>query len=404
MSEEPSTDAPEAAPPAPPSRPWWRRRPLAIGVAAGLAATAAVSAVVVAVQPGHTQRPAPCTMVTAATLARYLPDATQGPLTSPSIGKEIYGAGCFWSSYTLGGTRDLLLNLDLFSSPAAASAAERAHPSLLVMADCPCPGLRFTTRTLSGLGDQSVAVVMTVKTAAGAAGPAWAVPQIGLVVRSGDAIIRLSYAVYAGLDSPPRPTTATLMADTVDMAHDVMAALTGSPRVNATAPPAYPSSRGLLYAMPRNPCGLVKASTLTKYLPAVITPGTPKPAGSYSFAPHADSCIWAGDPYFVDEFVVIYSHPGQAQRLVLSDLQAPHQGGTGKFTAAQPVPGLGEYAAAAFVIQADRSLELDLQVSEANAGLEMIFVANQSPPPSRAAMLAADIALARDVLADLPRS
>lgn len=401
MSEESSTGPPETVSS---PRPWWRRKPLAIGVAAGLAVIAAVTAVVVAVQPGHTRRPAPCTMVTAATLARYLPDAGQGTLTTPSIGKEIYAAGCFWSSYTLGGTRDLLLHVDLYSSQAAASAAERAHSNLLLMAECPCPGLRITTQTVSGLGDQSTAAVMTVRTAAATAGSAWAVPQIGLVVRSGSAIIQLSYVVYAGLDAPPKPTTGTLMADTIAIAHDVLATLTGSPAGSATAPPAYSSPRGLLYARPRNLCGLVKTSTLTRYAPEVTIPGTPKPAGSYSWAPQAESCLWTGAPYLIDQFLVIYSHPGEAQRQVLSDVQAPHKGGTGKFTGTQPVLGLGDHATAEFIPEAGGDLELDLDVSEANAALQVIFVATQSPSPSRTSMLAAAIAMARDVLADLPRS
>lgn len=398
MSEEPSADAPEIVPL---PRPWWHRNPLAIGIAAGIAVTAAVATVVVAVQPWRAQRPAPCTMVTAATLARYLPDAGTDPLTAPPVGKVVYAAGCSWSSYTLGGTRDLLLHVDQYSSPTAASAADRAHFGSFLMVDCPCPGLSIITRTVSGLGDQSKAAVMT---AAAATGSAWTVPQIGLVVRSGSAVISLSYAVYAGLDAPPKPATATLVADTIAIAHDVLAAMTGSPRVSPTAPPAYPSSRGLLYTRPRNPCGLIKTSTLTRYLPAITTPGNPKPLVSDSAAPQAETCLWTGDPYVVYQVVAIYSHPGDAQRQVPADTRAPHQGGTGNFTGTQSVPGLGDHATAIFTIQAGGNRELDLYVSEANATLEMIFLATQRPSPSRAAMLAADIAMARDVLADLPRS
>lgn len=404
MSEEPSTGEAETAPP---RRPWWRRKPVAIGVAAGLV-VGVVVAVVVAGQPAqrqeHAELPAGCTMVTAATLTRYLPDAGQGGLTDAPVGQETHLAGCLWSSYTLGGTRDLALHVGLFRSPAAASAAERAHFGLFLLPLCPCPGLSITTQAVPGLGDQARAAIMTVKTTATATGPAWSVPQIGLVVRSGNAIIQLSYIVSAGLHAPPKPATATLVADTVAIAHDVLAAVTGKPSGGAAAPPAYASPRGLLYARPRNPCGLVKASTLARYAPGITGPGTSKPATSASGLPPTGNCLWTGGVDFVNEFVTVYSHPGDAQSGIVFDVQTARKYAAGKFIGTQQAPDLGDQATAVFITDGIGQPEVDLYVSEANAGLEMIFLISQGPSPSRAAMLAADIAMARDVLADLPRS
>jgi hypothetical protein len=69
---------------------------------------------------------------------------------------------------------------------------------------------------------------------------------------------------------------------------------------------------------------------------------------------------------------------------------------------AQPVKDLGEQATAIFEHQ-EGPPAVDLYVWSGNAEIEVNFTELPPPTPSRAVLLAGAAAMARDVLADLPR-
>lgn len=178
--------------------------------------------------------------------------------------------------------------------------------------------------------------------------------------------------------------------------------------MSAAAPPAYTSAHGLLYASPNDPydpCGLVKASTLARYAPDVAPAGKAEPPVNGS--QWEEGCRWGGGtaPYFVNLLLSVVPTPAYAQTQVLYDVEPAHRGGNGVVTGTRSVPNLGEQATAVFLTDKGGSSEADLYVWEANVAVKMTFVDRLAGSSrSRAAMLAADIAIARDLLGDLPRS
>jgi hypothetical protein len=215
----PGQDPPDLASAAPRRRlAWGRRRVLIPGVAAVAAAVAAA----LVLWPGSRARgyaalPPPCTLVTAATLAKYVPGATGKPL-SPSA------AACEWhgSSGSLG-QRDLLVSAAVFGSSSGVARARQlfgldAHATVI---SAPRHEITYTVtrRPLTGLGDQ--AMVQIYQPGKNVVPP---LPVVVVDVRSQNA----EFSVTFNIDLPgaqPPPTSAELVSETIAIARDVLAVL-----------------------------------------------------------------------------------------------------------------------------------------------------------------------------------
>lgn len=390
-----------------------RRKWLIIGGAAAIAAAAAAAAVVPAAQPGpprleYTRLPAPCTMLTAATVARYAPGATGGPYSGKPSSND-RGDGCTWFSDGPIEGVSMYLTVDLYGPSEALARAERAYDGW-ARARCPCNGETLAKQVVPDLGDQATVLFITSTSGTPAGATPWTVPNILVTVRSGNAVITLQYSLAAGENAPQKPANATLAATAIAMAREVLASLAGHPYAQTAVPgPPAPaaaarSSPGLLYAGPRDPCALVKASTLARYAPGATVNGPPASEGSPGES-QSYECDWTvnDDSSDLDLNVTIYATPADAQQLLRSDLGALTGSGIGPpYPGARAVKGLGDQAFAFFQNDVDT---LTLYVWSANAVIEVSFSigVSASGSPSRAAALATDVAAARDVLARLPR-
>ncbi len=198
--------------------PFWRRRSVLI---TGIAAVAAAITAVV-MWPGsqpqeYATLPPPCTLVTAATLARYLPGAASAPL-GPSV-----PGGCRWLS-TSGplGQRVLVVVAAVFGSSSGVADARQvfnadAHNTMTA----PGNAITFTVtrRSVPGLGDQAVALVFQPgKNVV----PPLPVIEVNARSRNADVLVTLNIT-QAG--STPPPTGAQLLSDTIAIARDVLAVL-----------------------------------------------------------------------------------------------------------------------------------------------------------------------------------
>jgi hypothetical protein len=179
------------------------------------------------------------------------------------------------------------------------------------------------------------------------------------------------------------------------MARDILAALAG--------PAASFQPHGPLYASPSDACALIKASTLAAYAPGAgsgsIT-AQPTPIGG----PEDFNCSWYPDTGIVSLDVNIYTDTDSAQGGFETDLQSEDQSPFTTVRGTQPVKGLGEQATAFFETGLGNSPTVTLYVWSGNAEVQLSYSQEGATTPvSRAVMLAADIAMARDVLSDLPR-
>jgi hypothetical protein len=196
----------------------WRRRTVLI---AGITAVAAAVAAVV-LWPGsqpqaYTTLPPPCTLVTAATVARYLPAAASTPV-EPSE-----GGGCRWLSTTgPGGQRELTVMAAVFGSSSGVADAKRdfdanSHTALRT----PDDKITFTVtrQSVSGLGDQAAAQIFQPGKNA-----IPRTPVIAVDVRSRNADVFVTLTInQAG--SAPLPTGTQLLSDTIAIARDVLTVL-----------------------------------------------------------------------------------------------------------------------------------------------------------------------------------
>jgi ATP:corrinoid adenosyltransferase len=198
------------------------------GLAAVILAVAAV--IVLAVRPSaqeitYTGMPAPCQILTTASLARYLPDAT-----GKAQGESVRGARvdmCTWDSEAGGQNRLLSATVVIYESSASLSDAQSEYQTFIsdesgIMGK----GDTVTTRRVADLGNQAVSVVVTGHNPSPGE---ILVPQVGLVVQAGNAVIWLNYAT-ASVGTPaqltPPPPIAEQVAATIAMARHVLAALT----------------------------------------------------------------------------------------------------------------------------------------------------------------------------------
>ena len=215
----PGQDPPDPSPAAPQRRPAWRRRRVLITRTA-VAAAAVATAVVLwpASRPqGYARLPPPCTLVTAATLAKYVPGATSKPL-GPSV-----PGGCDWhgTSGSLG-QRDLVVVAAVFGSPAGVTLARQlfdldSHAPI----STPHHEITFTVtrRSVPGLGDQ--AVVRIFQPGKNVVPP---LPEIEVDVRSRNAEFSVSFNVDLPGAQPP-PSGPELVSETSAIARNIMAVL-----------------------------------------------------------------------------------------------------------------------------------------------------------------------------------
>ena len=191
---------------------------------AGIAAMVVVAAVVVVVvRPGsqrssqpqeHTSLPPPCTLITSAALAKYLPGSALAPMrVSRSRGQQ--QDLCTWT------TPDQALDLDLhiFSAANGWLAAEGLFGLDLSVYDRGSTGYgtKVTVngaQMVTGLGASAVAIFQT-----------WIIPYPGgstsrdvqLVTWAANAEIEVDVSYYA--DMPPRPAQ---LAEAMALARDVL--------------------------------------------------------------------------------------------------------------------------------------------------------------------------------------
>ena len=254
VSEGPSTgvprdNAPEGA--SAPPKTSRRRSTLILGGAVFISVAAIAAALMIALQPTaktleYGRLPAPCAMVSRATLARYLPNPTGTPEVLPSVGtgKQEY---CKWSSTAGGEDRTVVSDVTVFSSSGANSEARQFYTRTLPVLACHCPGTAVSTRSVPGLGDQATALFVTAGPDAAdistSGGPA---PGIILLVDSRNAYISLSYGVAVTGTGAALPADAAKLTWMIAAARGILADLARPAAVTAapvSAEPSYAGSR-----------------------------------------------------------------------------------------------------------------------------------------------------------------
>jgi hypothetical protein len=210
----------DPAPAVPRRRSAWGRRSVLIPAVAVVAAAVAAAVVL---WPGpqaqeYRALPPPCTLVTTATLAKYVPGATGKPLSPP-------GGGCEWHGISGSlGQRDLLVSVAIFGSSSGVAQARQLFDLDAHATAISAPHITFTVtrRPLPGLGDQ--AMVQIYQPGKNVVPP---LADVVVDVRSHNA----EFSVTFNIDLPgvqPPPTSAELISETIAIARDVLAVLASS--------------------------------------------------------------------------------------------------------------------------------------------------------------------------------
>jgi hypothetical protein len=349
-------------------------------------------------------------MVSGASLAKYMPDATSSPQGRPSSSTDQEGA-CTWSSITGGQDRSLLVQVDVFGSSTGLTKAQQDYKRRVFAPSC-CKGVTVSTRPVTGLGDQAIAQVITTSMSQGAEPSP---PGINLIVRSGNADIDLAYGHLPVGSARPALTTAAELAGAIAMSRDVLAALANPvAAASAAAAPsaaspaaASPSPQGPHYASPHDPCRLVRAATLARYAPGAASKQLPAPVDTVPGTPQLSNCGWiALNGSLVLDLTIDADSASAQQGYEFAVQYARHNANGITFNGVQTVTGVGQHASAIFQtvsIASGESHTVVLFVWSGNADIEISFTHEPfGSEPSRATKLAADIAMARDVLAALP--
>jgi hypothetical protein len=353
---------------------------VARAILADLARPAAVTAAPVSPEPHYAASRDPCRLISMATLARYAPEAGVDATTGTS--KDFTGARTSTCNWTADNAY-IQLRLDTFPDAVSAQRGFTEDTQALGQTG---KGLAVTgTRWLPDLGEQAVVFDETRDTQRG----------VEIFVWSGNIELDYWYAGYGSYSTSglAPPTSATLLAGGIAMARDGLAAL-ASPSTSS-----YPG--GPVYATPRDACTLVKASTVARYSPGITYDPNQIPEQNGQI----NSCSWSGPATGLDMDLIIGSDADEALSDYQIGLQEASQdlGGTpGGGT--QSVPGLGDRATAVFG-SLGGSPQVMLFLVSGNAEIDTTILDSVlGPTLSRAQNLAADIAMARDVLAGLARS
>jgi hypothetical protein len=366
----------------------------AVGV---LVAVVVAAAVITAVRqppaawpgPQYASTHDPCTMVGAATLAKFAPgDAVDTIGTHlPGSGVAVTGApqmaDCSWN-LPLGG---LVVLVNLYG-PAAGSGSAQQLFDFDVHANSKSTELggrpvTFTgMRVVTGLGNQAKAIFAT-------ADPGY---MLSLLLWSGNAEIEVLYS------SPYVPIGSTQLAGALAAARDI---LTGLARPGSVSSAQSAAPAGPHFGNPPRPCQLITAATMAKYLPgATVDPQQP----SFDAQSGLSSCSWTTPSGSANVLLDVTIYPAAtgyagAQQGFESDVQSD-QGDL--VTSQHPVTGLGDQAVAIFESKGSPQIA-DLLVWSGNAEIALTY-SGFSGGPGPAGELAATIAMARDILAALPRS
>ncbi len=387
MPEEPSPDVLPSLP---------RRRRAALIAGAVLATLVIAVAVVVAVRltsqrqefasPGD-----PCALVSGTTLAKYVPGggigtANRYPSTSTAGAPRL--ADCNW----YGTAEGLSVEVGVYGSDSGPAGAQQGFGQ-----DVQYEGkneqlvqgtkiLVTGTRTVTGLGDQAEAIFQTLTLTSG---PSY---SVNLLVRSGNATIDVSY------DSFAKPAGTAQLTAVIVIARDVLASLARPARTSSTSP-------GPLYASLLDPCPAIPPATVAEYLTGGQG-GTPTPSPSMS---QPGSCSWTtldGARSLLADVTIYDSATASngAQQGFNADVR--HNQGAA-VSGQQPVTGLGTQATALFELRGTPHVVM-LLVRSGNAEIQLTYTCYLDPSgpplPTGPAQLAATIAMARDILAALPRS
>jgi hypothetical protein len=179
-----------------------------------------------------------------------------------------------------------------------------------------------------------------------------------------------------------------------------------------TSATAAVAAKGPQYALRGNPCKFVKAATLKKYFPGVDGTSDDKYSGQ-------DECQWntqnnhslSIDVQLYDVSASASANDADAQENYRACVQALDKSGDGtKITGTQRVAGLGSQATAIFENDTTAGAQVSLCVWSGDVQLQNAVEASSAPAGAaavrklQASQLAASIAVARDILSDLPRA
>jgi len=179
-----------------------------------------------------------------------------------------------------------------------------------------------------------------------------------------------------------------------------------------TTPSATVTADDTQYTLRGNPCNLVKSSTLKKYFPGID--GTSD--NTYS---DEDDCQWntqsdrslSIDVELYDVYAAETANEQDAQENYQACIQALDKSGDGtKITGTQRVPGVG--AAATAIFENDTNVGSQVSICVWSGDVQLQNIVEDSTPPAgvaavrklKATQLAASIAVARNILADLPHA
>lgn len=389
-----------SAPPSqlpPPAGPWMRVSSLRIRIGAAVVAVAMITLVFVVVvhsgstQPDYSSVPAPCALISPATVAKYLPDPTRTP--ESMFASSSYQAGsCKWASSASGEDRTLVAQAFVFDSSSSIAAARQAYSSSLSVFGCHCQGVTVSTRPLPGLGDQATAFYVTAgPDATVATAPNAAFPGTSLLVRSSNAEIALTYDVTVRGTALAPATGTGQLTGMISMAQDI---LDGLAQPSAVA--SVPVSPEPHYAAPSDACPLITAATLAAYAPGA----TVKPAASGSGSAQVTSCSWGSKTNFVLLTISAFPDAVTARQNFQVDAQANSRSISGEtVTGSAWMPDLGEEAAAIFQTRSGSGQGVAMIAWSGNVEISLWYAA--TTPADRATLLAGGIAMVRDVLAGL---
>lgn len=210
---DPSPASPVHRPPTP----IWRRRGVLITSAAAVAATVATGLLWPRSQPQeYTSLPPPCTLVPAATLAKYVPGATGTPERGAAA------PGCTWLSNSGQGQSELVVLPVIYDFPSGVTIAKQGfNGDVRLTVPNQSPGVTFTVtrQSVTGLGDQAAAEIIWAKS--NVPPPT---PGVILYVRSRNADLTVTININQ-TGSAALPTGPQLLSETIAIARAVLTVL-----------------------------------------------------------------------------------------------------------------------------------------------------------------------------------
>lgn len=308
----------------------------------------------------------PCKLISAATLARYAPGTVLQPVPDTSTGLP-QQSECGWGADSTSVSLVLRVSSGVDGAQAAFSANAGSIGSTVTGA-----------RWLPDLGDSAVASY-TLEPGS---------DHVVLYVTSGNVELEYSYTVKGS--GPLRLDRSDSLAGVITMARDGLAAL--------ARPASSQYQREPRYAGSQQACALVRPATLARY-------GASEPGDSEHGVTNESLCGWGSDAVSISLIVTIDSDPDSAEsgyQYSVQDADKPQEGFT--FSGARRVSGLGQQAEAVFQTL-NGSPSVSLYVWSGNAEVDVTSTdLGFGSPLSRAAKVAADIAVARDVLGRMHRA